>query len=67
MTFGNKVSTHRLKNNLTQGELGEKVGVSAMMISYLEKGLKQPTFEMAKRLAKALDVSLDYLADDSKN
>lgn len=66
MTMGEKILTHRLKNNLTQTELGEQVGVSAMMISYLEKSLKQPTFEMAKRLAKALNVSLDYLADDNK-
>lgn len=66
MTFGKKIETYRLKHNLTQGELGERVGLSTMMISYLERGLKKPTFESAVRLAKELDISLDYLADDNK-
>lgn len=67
MKFGEKVLTHRLKNNLTQAELADKIGVTQYIISCYERGFKIPNFDTAIRLAKALNVSLDYLADDSKN
>ena len=66
MKFGEKVLTHRLKNNLTQAELADKIGVSQYIISWYERGFKIPNFDTAIRLAKALNVSLDYLADDNK-
>lgn len=67
MKFGEKVLTHRLKNNLTQAELADKIGVTQYIISCYERDFKIPNFATAIRLARALNVSLDYLADDSKN
>lgn len=66
MKFGEKIMTHRLKNNLTQSELAEKIGVTQFIISCYERGFKIPNFDTAKRLAKTLNVSLDYLADDNQ-
>lgn len=66
MNFGEKVMTHRVKNNLTQAELANKIGVTQYAISCYERGFKIPNFDTANRLAKALDISLDYLADDNK-
>ena len=48
---------------LTQAELGERAGLPTSAISHFERteGGRKPSFENLRRLAKALDVSIDYL------
>ena len=41
----------RKKANLTQEELGEKCGVTQMMISNIELGTRRPSVKLAQSLA----------------
>jgi transcriptional regulator with XRE-family HTH domain len=48
---------------LTQEKLAERAGMPTSAISHFERaeGGRKPSFENLRRLAKALDVSIDYL------
>lgn len=60
--FGQNLKYYRLKNNMTQKELAEKVHVSPMAITNYEKGKRTPDMEVIKKLAKALQVRVsDFL------
>jgi len=50
----------------TQPELAEKIGVSQQMISYIEKGLKEPSTINLIRIADSLNCSLDELTGRKK-
>ncbi len=60
--FGQRLKEQRTKKGLNQKELSSICGVSTQTISGYEKGGKLPTIDNAARLAKALGVSLDWLA-----
>lgn len=62
MTFGEKIKSTRLKKNLSQRELAEKVGVSPSTIQNYESDLVEPKFINVICLSEVLGVSLDYLA-----
>ena len=47
------------KNNISQHQLAEKVGVSQPFISYVAMGLKEPSFPLACRIAKVFEVPVD--------
>lgn len=49
----------RIKNNLTQKQLANKIGTTQSVISRLEIGRANPTFSFLKRLAKALNSNLE--------
>lgn len=49
----------RKKANLTQRELGERVGVSKNVITRLESGEHTPRLETAQEVAKALGYRLE--------
>lgn len=51
----------REKENISQVELAGKVGVTQEFISFVEKGYRLPGIEVAKRIADALNVSIDDL------
>ena len=48
----------RMKKNLTQKELAEKVGVKHMTISYYETGYRFPRGGTLKKLAEALECEI---------
>ena len=48
----------RINAGLTQSELSEKSGISQADISRLEKGTRNPSIALLKRLADALDSTL---------
>ena len=62
VTIGERIRVKREEKNLSQGELAELIGVSQMMVSYYERDFKPLSFEMAIRIAKAVETTLDYLA-----
>jgi transcriptional regulator with XRE-family HTH domain len=62
MTLGEKIRYHRVKLNLTQAELGEKIGMSNTAITAYERDQREPKFFAVICLADVLGVSLDYLA-----
>lgn len=59
--MGNRISTQRKKQNLSQEKLAEKAGLSAQVISSAERGTKALRPENLMKIAAALDVSADYL------
>lgn len=54
----NNLKELRLKNNLTQEDLAEKVKVSRQTIISIEKDIYQPSLELAFKLAEILKVDL---------
>lgn len=48
----------RLEKDMTQIQLAEKVGVSNRTISEIERGHRNPSGKLAKRIADVLDVDM---------
>lgn len=67
--FSERVKKLRKQNNITQGELAEKMNVTPTGVSYWESGKAIPNYETLQRLANYFNVSIDYLTgnDYSKN
>lgn len=64
MNIGNKLMELRKKQNLSQEELAEKVGVARQTISKWELGETSPDIKQAKDLSIIFNVSLDELVDN---
>ena len=64
MTFGETLRTARIKVGYTQDELADKLAVSRSAIAKWENDRGMPDIANLKALAKALDVSVDYLLDE---
>jgi transcriptional regulator with XRE-family HTH domain len=62
MKIGDKISSLRKQKGLNRNELGKIVGTSGAVIGRYERDEITPSVEIAKKMADALDVSLDYLA-----
>lgn len=68
MEIGNKILELRKKNQFSQEELAEKLGVARQTISKWELGETSPDLKQAKELSKIFNVSLDELTgNDTKN
>ena len=59
--FVNKLKELRKQANLTQQQLGEKLGVAKNTVSYWESGISQPSLEIIKEIANQFQVTIDYL------
>lgn len=59
----NKVKELREQSNLTQKELGEKVGVSRQAINAIETGKFDPSIWLAYDLAKYFDLNIEDIFD----
>lgn len=66
MNIGDKITDLRKQKNMNQTELGKAAGVSREIIGRYERNEVMPSIEVAAKIAEALDVSLDYLAGNSK-
>ena len=64
MTFGETLKTARIKAGYTQDELADKLAVSRSAKAKWENDRGMPDIANLKALAKALDVSVDYLLDE---
>ena len=64
-TFGTKVREARKLLNMNQTELGELVEVSARTIVAWESDVSLPRQKKLNKLAKALNVSAEYLKNDA--
>ncbi|MBD3615363.1 MAG: helix-turn-helix transcriptional regulator [Gracilimonas sp.] len=58
IALGNTVKVLRNNKGLTQEELAERCDTSAVYISEIERGIKQPTFRTVYIISKALDLKL---------
>lgn len=63
--FKVRIKELRQKMNLTQEELGAKIGQTKSNISKYERGMLEPGIETLKLLADIFDVSIDYLVGNT--
>ena len=60
--IGNLLSAARLKANLSQSQLAQKLGIRQNMISDYERGKRRLTPDMAKRIAKTLKIKVERIS-----
>lgn len=63
MDIGQKIKKIRKEKNITQRELGERMGVSQQQIAQYENGKLKPKLETICRIADALEISHNTLFD----
>lgn len=63
--FGPRLGQFRNDAGLSQTQLANEVGTSQSAISQLESGERKPSFDMVRRLAKALNVSPAHLLGEA--
>ena len=56
-----KIKEFRIKENLTQNDLAEKVRVRRETIVFLEKGKYNPSLKLAYQIAKILNTKIEDL------
>src|SRR2546421_8866374 len=61
LAIGSRVRALREGMDLSLRELGERAGVSAPMLSQVERGETSPTVAVASRIAAGLELSLSQL------
>ena len=59
--FKNRIREFRKKKGLRQTDLARLVGIFQSELSEIERGIRKPSVYLAKKIAKALGVSLDDL------
>lgn len=67
MNLGKKIAELRKRNNLSQEELAEKVGVARQTISKWEIGDTTPDINQVKIISKIFNISIDELVDNDIN
>ena len=65
--IGRFISQKRREINLTQEQLGEKLGVSHKSISKWETGKCMPDYSVIEPLCQALNISISELLDGEEN
>lgn len=61
MEFPERLASLRKEKGITQHKLAEQVGIHVIQIRRYEAGTSQPTLDVIRRLAIALQVSTDML------
>lgn len=65
--FGAILKQLRKSHNLTQEELGLRIGLSKAVVSKYENGLGYPTFDMLIKISDYFGVTTDYLLGVAKS
>lgn len=64
--FASRLLALRKQRNWSQPELAKKIGTSGAIIGRYERGEITPSIGVARKLAEALQVTLDYLVGDNE-
>lgn len=59
--FGIILKELRKESNLSQDQLGKKLGFSNQTVSFWESGKREPSLDALVSVAKYFDVSVDFL------
>ena len=59
--LGPRIAALRRSKNISQGELARRLQVSPSAVGMYEQGRREPSAELLVRLARELEVSVDYL------
>ena len=62
--LGKRIRDERLRLNMTQEQLSEKINVTASYLGAVERGEKSMTLEKLIDLINVFDVSMDYMLSD---
>lgn len=66
MNFADRLKALRKEKALTQEEFAKKINKNRSTVAGYETERKQPEYETLINIAKALDVSVDYLLGNDK-
>lgn len=61
IALGRRIRALRRLKRMTQQELATRLGLSATLLSYIERGLKEPSPQLLERIAKELNVAREEL------
>ena len=61
MDLGQKILELRKEKNINREQLAKLIGTSGAIIGRYERNDASPSVEVARKMAEALEVSLDYL------
>ncbi len=64
VALGKRIREARIKKGYKQDQLAEKVNITVVYVSEIERGLKLPSLTLFVALAEALNVSTDSLLRD---
>ena len=64
--FNEKLRYLRKHQELTQGELAERLKINSATYSKYEQGITEPDIATIKKLANLFDVSIDYLLENDR-
>lgn len=67
VNIGERITQLRKAKNWSQDELAKKIEASRVMIGKYEREDNSPSIEVIVKLAKAFDVSVDYLLGEGLN
>ncbi|MGN0369402.1 MAG: helix-turn-helix domain-containing protein [Butyrivibrio sp.] len=68
INMGERLKNLRIKNNLTQQQLAELIGLANSAISSYESGYRYPSYDVLIKYTHIFHVSSDYILGlDSKN
>lgn len=67
VSIGERITQLRKAKNWSQDELAKEIDSSRVMIGKYERGDNLPSIEVIVKLAKAFDVSVDYLLGEGLN
>ena len=59
--IGARIRDEREKNNWTRDAFSEKISISNMYLSQLEKGQRHASLPVTIKIAEILQISMDYL------
>ncbi len=67
MNLGERIRKTREEKSIKQKELADKIGISYVMLSQYERGVRTPKYEMVDKIADALDIDPFYLMYGNNN
>lgn len=59
--LGSRIKKLRIKNNFTQEQVAQRLGLTKSIISAYENGVRMPSYEALITLSRIFHVSTDYL------
>ena len=62
--FGKKIKIERIRNDISQEQFAELLGVSTRTISLIENGHQHPKFFLVVNIAKKLDLDVNFFAEE---
>ena len=65
-SFGSILRKRRIQRGLSQETLAERARLHPTYVSMVERGIRNPTLDVAARLANALNVHLSVLIDEAQ-